>query len=68
MTADDLVERGKMFLSCGCEYRGDLDKALNAIHRTWTEEVCTRNPENPFVLAEVSGHYCDECWRKMLNV
>jgi len=58
------VTPGKIILSCGCEYADDpMD--IDQLLRTWTEETCTRDPDNPFVIAEISGVYCDECWRKM---
>lgn len=53
-----------IILSCGCEFTETMDK-MDELHRVWTEEVCTRDYDNPFVMAEVSGHYCDKCWKKM---
>lgn len=58
------MSEGALYLSCGCKHTADMGD-LDALHRAWTGEVCTRDPDNPFVTAEISGLYCDECWRKM---
>lgn len=58
------MTKGRLILTCGCEYApamGDLD----SLFRVWTDEVCTRDPDNPFVEAEISGIYCAVCWQKM---
>jgi hypothetical protein len=61
------MKKGKIIISCGCEYTGDMQD-LDKLLRVWTDEVCTRDPDNPFVMATVSGHYCDECWNSMNEV
>ncbi len=58
------MSEGKIILTCGCEFTGEIDQ-LDSFLRVWVDEICTRDPDNPFVTAEVSGLYCDKCWKKM---
>lgn len=55
---------GAVYLSCGCRHTPDMGE-IGSLLRVWTEEVYTRDFDNPFVMAEVSGVYCDECWKRM---
>lgn len=57
--------QGKTILTCGCEYHEDTMGDIDSLIRTWEEEISTRDYDNPFVMAKISGVYCDECWKKM---
>lgn len=58
------MKQGKIFISCGCEYTGEIHD-LDKLWRVWTQGACTRDPDNPFVVATISGYYCDKCWKIM---
>ena len=58
------MSEGKIILTCGCVYEDDIDN-LDTLLRVWVDEVCTRDPDNLFVTAEISGLYCDKCWKQM---
>jgi len=51
-------------LSCGCWWTEAMGP-WEDLDFTYTDEVCTRDPDNPFVTAEISGSYCPECRKRI---
>lgn len=57
-------KKGSITLSCGHKWEESMGVWVD-LDFSFKDTVCTRDPEQPFVLATIFGSYCPSCQERI---